>query len=132
MTGPGDMFAGKRVLVVEGEIPLPFTLFRAIERLGAEVVGPVTFPEDVVLLARDAELDGAILDSRIPPEERSAVEAFLRQKGVAYVEACDCLDCVSGRDGCFKLAEAEADLAILGRALFGRRHPELAAARRPF
>lgn len=110
---------GRRVLVVESEMLVPFTIYRAMERLGAEVVGPVGFPDDVLMLAGSGQLDGAILDSRMRPEERAAVHHVLDRLHVPYVEACGCMNCMSGINGCYRLSDAEDDLALLGRALFG-------------
>jgi hypothetical protein len=112
-------FQGKRVLVVESEILVPFTLYLAMERLGAVVIGPVAFPDDVLMLAGDGHLDGAILDSRLPVDQRSAVHRILKGMHIPFVEACGCLNCISGHDGCYRMSDAENDLAILGRALFG-------------
>lgn len=110
---------GKRVLVVESDLLVPFTLYNAMEKFGAEVVGPVAFPEDVALLLGDSHVDGAIVDSRMHDGEREAVHRVLRRLHVPFVEACGCLSCISGRNGCYRLSDAEEDLVALERALFG-------------
>ena len=112
-------FRGKRVLVVESGLLVPFALYRAMERLGAEIVGPVAFPEDVSVLVGDIRFDGAILDSRMQADDRKAVLGVLRRLQVPFVEACGCASCISGREGCYRLTDAEGDLRIVGRALFG-------------
>lgn len=119
MNGVNGSLQGKRILVVESELLVPFTLYNAMEKLGAEVVGPVAFPEDVSLLIGDTHVDGAILDSRMEAGSRQAVHRILRQLDVPFVEACGCLKCISGKQGCFRLSDAEDDLALVGRALFG-------------
>jgi hypothetical protein len=112
-------FHGKRVLVVERELLVPFALYRAMERLGAEIVGPVTFPEDVLLLVDGCRVDGAIIDSRMRLDDRRAVLGALRHWHVPFVDACGCMNCVSGLDGCYRLSKAEDDLGAVARALFG-------------
>jgi CheY-like chemotaxis protein len=113
----GD-FQGKRILVVEKDLLVPFRLYRLLEQFGAEVIGPVTFPEDVTLLLADRHLDGAILDSHMEADDRTAVLRALRHRHVPFVEACSCMNCVSGFDGCYRLTETGEDLIIVGRALF--------------
>lgn len=119
MSDPRNEFRGKRVLVVESELLVPFTLYRAMELLGADVVGPVTLNEDVLMLLSGVDLDGAILDSRMEPDQRSAVRQTLSRRHIPFVEACSSMNCMSGMHGCFRLSEAQDDLVILGRALFG-------------
>lgn len=109
---------GKKVLVVESEFLMPFTLYRAMEQLGAEVIGPVGCPEDVLLILRGNRPDGAIVDSRLQHGDREAIHRVLRRMHVPFVEACQGLNCVSGQDGCFRLSDAESDLTVLGQALF--------------
>jgi hypothetical protein len=118
-TGARTGFHGKRVLIVERELLVSFALYRAMERLGAEIVGPVVFPEDVSLLLAGCRLDGAILDSRTGADDRKAVLRALRHRHVPFVDACGCMSCVSGLDGWYRLSEAEEDLVVVARALFG-------------
>lgn len=121
MSGPEECseLQGKRILVAESEMLLPFTIFRAMELFGAEVVGPVAFPEDVAMLLGDSRVDGAIIDSRMLSRERDAVYTALRRFRVPYVDACGSMSCISGENGCYRLYDAESDIAVLGRALFG-------------
>ena len=72
-------YQGKRILVVESDVLVPFALYRMIERFGAEIVGPVGFADDLTLLARDLQFDGAIIDSRIPADGRRSIEALMRR-----------------------------------------------------
>lgn len=111
-------FEGKKVLVIESEFLMPITVYRAMEQLGAEVIGPVGFPEDVLMLLAGNRPDGAIVDGRLEGDDREAVLCVLRRMHVPFVEACRRLSCVSGRDGCFRLSDAESDLRVLGQALF--------------
>jgi hypothetical protein len=110
---------GKKILVVESEFLVPFTLYRAMEELGAEVFGPVAFADDVALLVGHNHIDGAILDSRMSVADRAAVHHVLGRLRVPFVEACGCMSCISGKDGCYRMSDAEIDLVIVGRALFG-------------
>ena len=113
-------YRGKRILVVERDVLVPFALYRAIERFGAEIVGPVAFVDDVTLLTRDLHFDGAIIDSRIPDIGRSSIEILLRRLDVPFVEACRSMRCTSGQHGCYRLIDAEKDLAVMAEALFSR------------
>lgn len=113
-------YQGKRILVVESDVLVPFALYRMIERFGAEIVGPVGFADDLTLLARDLQFDGAIIDSRIPADGRRSIEALMRRLDVPFVEACRSMQCISGNHGCYRLVDAEADLAVVADALFSR------------
>lgn len=112
------MFRGKRILLVGTESLFPLTIFQAMERRGAEIVGPVSFLEDVLILAEDCSFDGAILDSRMYADDRCAIHWLMDRKYVPTVEACRSANC-GGKGGCYRLSEAESDLDDLVRALFG-------------
>jgi hypothetical protein len=109
-------FGGKKVLVVESEFLLPAALYQAIEQFGGEVIGPVVFADDVLLVLVGNRPDGAIVDSRLEPANREAIHQFLRRMHVPVVEACGGLD--GGEDACFRLPDAKHDLTILDRAFF--------------
>ena len=119
MSATSSELKGKKVLVVESGFLMPFTLYRAMEELGAEVIGPVGFPEDVLLVLGSTRPDGAIVDGRLERSDREAIHRVLQRMHVPFVEACRCLNCVGGQDGCFRLSDAESDVTVLGRALFG-------------
>ena len=118
MSTTSSALNGKKVLVVESGFLMPFTLYRALEELGAEVIGPVGFPEDVLLVLGGNRPDGAIVDGRLQNGDRETIHRVLHRMHVPFVEACRCLNCISGQNGCFRLSDAESDLTVLGRALF--------------
>lgn len=123
-------FRGKRVLVFEDDALMSFTLYRAIERLGAEVVGPVAFLDDALMLAEGPRVDAAILDRRLCPEERLALARELARLRVPFVEACGDPSCSSAGVTCHRLSEATSDLSRLGRALFAFQARERRKSRR--
>jgi len=86
MIAPFTEFRAKKVLVVESEFLFPSQLYREIERAGGEVLGPVGFIDDVVLLVEDSRPDVAIVDTRLRGDEREAVCGLLRRVGVPIVE----------------------------------------------
>lgn len=110
-------FRGKKVLVVESEFLLPISVYRAMEALGAEIIGPVAFPEDVLLLIKGNRPDIAIVDAALNGYDREAVLGLLRRMHVPLVQACRDASC-RGDDGCLPLSDAETDLTVLGKAMF--------------
>jgi hypothetical protein len=111
-------FKGKKVLVVESEFLMPFNLYRAIEELGAQLIGPVDFRDDLVLVLKGNCPDGVIVDNRLEASDIKVVRRILRRMHVPFVVACRRSGCVSGQNGCFRLSEVKGDLTVLGRALF--------------
>ena len=79
---------GKRVLIVEGASPIPFALYSALERLGAEVMGPVGLLEDVALLIDQNRPDCVIVDGRLRGDARKAVDCLLGRLHVPQVGTC--------------------------------------------
>ena len=83
--------AGRRVLIVEDEVIVAFSLECEIEDAGGEIVGPAhTLDEARRLL--DQPIDVAILDININGESVWPVARVLRDRGVPYVLAsanCD-------------------------------------------
>lgn len=82
---------GKKVLVVESESLLPMSAYRAMERLGIEIIGPVAFPEDVFLLIRGNRPLGAIVDAALNEYDRKAVLGMLHR-------TCPRRSCMLGND----------------------------------
>ena len=112
---------GRRILVVEDEYMMAEDLRRDLEKVGAEVVGPVPSVADALrLLAREDGLDGAVLDVNLRGEKAYPVADALRERGVPFVLA-------TGYEQ-WALPEAykevprcdkPIDLCRLARALFG-------------
>ena len=79
--------AGRRVLVVEDEFFLADDLAQALEKLGAEVVGPVPSKDKALTLLEAGPLDAAVLDINLKGEAVFPVADALRQQGVPFVFA---------------------------------------------
>jgi CheY-like chemotaxis protein len=78
----------RRVLVVEDEYFLADEMARALQTLGAEVVGPVpTRDKALTLLSSDARIDVAVLDINLRGESVFAVADALTERGVPFVFA---------------------------------------------
>jgi CheY-like chemotaxis protein len=85
---PGGL-RGRRLLVVEDEYMIAIELVRALEDLGAEVVGPAGSVEDAFSLLEDAgaPLDAAVLDINLRDERVYPVAEALAARGVPFVFA---------------------------------------------
>jgi DNA-binding response OmpR family regulator len=87
--GPG--LVGRRVLIVEDEVIVAFSIECEIEDAGGEIVGPAhTLAEAERLI--DEPIDVAILDINLNGERVWPIAQALRERGVPYVLAsanCD-------------------------------------------
>ena len=110
--------AGKKVLVVESEFLLPAALYRAIELLGAEVLGPVGFPDDVLLILAGNRPDHAVVDGRIDPDDRDAILRVLRRMRIPFAEASEYIDGMNGQNVFLPLSDAQSEPTYAERALF--------------
>src|SRR3712207_3309616 len=79
--------AGRRVMVVEDEFFLADDLAQALEKLGAEVVGPVPSKDKALAFLGAEPLDAAVLDINLKGEAVFPVADALRQQGVPFVFA---------------------------------------------
>jgi CheY-like chemotaxis protein len=80
--------ARRRVLVVEDEYFIADDLVRALERRGAEVVGPAsTVQQALELLSSTAEISGAVLDVNLRGERVFPLADELMRRGVPFVFA---------------------------------------------
>lgn len=85
MTDP--QLAHKRVLVVEDDYLVAMDLVRALERAGAEVIGPAPAVDAALSALADASPDGAILDINLGGEMAFPVADALLERGVPFVFA---------------------------------------------
>ncbi|ACL58665.1 response regulator [Methylobacterium nodulans] len=77
-----------RVLVVEDEYFIADDMARALEQLGAEVVGPAPSREHALaLIASGERIDAAILDINLQGQSALPVAEALAAKGVPFVFA---------------------------------------------
>lgn len=85
MTDP--LLAHKRVLVVEDDYLVAMDLVRALQRAGAEVIGPAPAVEAALNALAQAAPDGAILDINLGGEMAFPVADALTERGVPFVFA---------------------------------------------
>src|SRR3712207_6367004 len=77
-----------RVLVVEDEFYIADEMALALQKLGAEVVGPVpTKDKALALLASEERIDAAILDINLKGQAVYPVADALAERGVPFVFA---------------------------------------------
>lgn len=85
MTHP--QLAHKRVLVVEDDYLVAMDIVRALERAGAEVIGPAPAVEAALDALEQTAPDGAILDINLGGEMAFPVADALLARGVPFVFA---------------------------------------------
>ena len=80
--------SGRQVLVVEDEYFIADDIARALDRLGAEVVGPVPDRDEALALLSSGErIDLAVLDINLHGETVHPVADALQDRGVPFVFA---------------------------------------------
>lgn len=79
--------AGLRVLVVEDDAMLAMALEMALVDLGCDVVGLASSLRDAVPLAREAAIDGAILDVNLAGERVDPIADILAARNIPFVFA---------------------------------------------
>lgn len=77
----------KRILVVEDEALIAMNLEDALTDLGHEVVGIAGRMDDALALAREVELDFAVLDITIADGRSFAIADVLQERGIPFVFA---------------------------------------------
>lgn len=85
-------FKGLRVLLVEDDILIAMDMEDWLSELGCEVVGPFARVDEAMAPARDAELDGAILDLNLRGESSSPLIELLYNRGVPVIVCSGYLD----------------------------------------
>lgn len=84
MTGAGPK---RRVLVVEDEPLVAMMLEEMLLEIGMEAVGPAATLEDALALARDVDVDLAILDLKLAGQRTYPVARVLRERKIPYIFA---------------------------------------------
>ena len=84
MTGEADL-RGHRVLVVEDDFYLANDTARALQGVGAEVLGPCSTEEAARDELEEAHPTGAVVDINLGRGPSFALARTLRQQGVAFV-----------------------------------------------
>ena len=85
MTAEAGALAGKRILVVEDVMVMADVICDQLAECGCTVVGPVAHLADALPLAREAALDGALLDVNLAGERSFPLAAVLRERHVPYL-----------------------------------------------
>ena len=86
MTGPRSLQA-LRVLIVEDEMLVAMELEEALKSCGCLVIGPASRIRHALQLAREAEIDAAVLDVNVAGEKVFPVAEVLARRGVPFVFA---------------------------------------------
>jgi DNA-binding response OmpR family regulator len=76
---------GHRILVVEDEYFIADDLSRALQRQGAEVIGPVPDLAAGLVLAEHEQLDGAVLDVNLGGDMSYPIADALGARGVPFL-----------------------------------------------
>ena len=78
---------GLRVLVVEDEMMVSMLIEDMLSDLGCTVVGPASRLDEAMELAREAELDCAVLDVNLGGQQIFPLADLLREKGAPFAFA---------------------------------------------
>jgi DNA-binding NtrC family response regulator len=77
--------AGLRILVVEDELFVAMALEEILQLAGCVVIGPILRVANAVLVARDAEIDVALLDVNLAGEFVFPVAEALMERRIPFV-----------------------------------------------
>ena len=78
---------GLRVLVVEDEMMVSMLIEDMLSELGCQVVGPASRLDDALELAREAEMDCAVLDVNLGGQPIFPLADLLRERGLPFAFA---------------------------------------------
>ena len=87
MTSATNPLAGCRVLLVEDDYFIADGMRSEFERLGAEVVGPVSSVDEAIELIATSDLDASVLDINLQEVMSYSVADALRARGIPFVFA---------------------------------------------
>jgi CheY-like chemotaxis protein len=83
---PVQLFAGRRILVVEDEYFLADDLHRHLASLGADIIGPMAYIDDAEAVLKAGEsIDGALLDINIKTGMVFSLARTLLSRGVPFM-----------------------------------------------
>ena len=87
MSEPNLLF-GRRVMLVEDEYFIADDLTKALQKVGAEVIGPVpAVGKALSLLASDQRIDAAVLDINLQGEAVFPIADALVERGIPFAFA---------------------------------------------
>jgi CheY-like chemotaxis protein len=82
-----DKLEGLRVLVVEDEMMVSMLIEDMLAELGCEVVGPASRLDEALAIAKEAELDCAVLDVNLGGQPIFPLADLLRERGRPFAFA---------------------------------------------
>ena len=82
-----DGVAGRRILIVEDETLVALVIEETVGEMGCEVVGPAYKLDAALRLAKEEDLDAAILDVSIRGQKIYSVAEQLQARGIPFVLA---------------------------------------------
>jgi CheY-like chemotaxis protein len=76
---------GRHILVVEDEMTIVTMIEDTLLEIGADIVGPCARLDAALRLAREAQIDAAVLDLNIRGGNSYAVADILAERGIPFV-----------------------------------------------
>lgn len=77
----------RQVLIVEDEYLVAMELEELLKEMGYQVVGPAARMNEAMELARDADIDFAVLDINVAGTKSFPIADILRQRNIPFVFA---------------------------------------------